>query len=898
MRSQIYGILGLMYTLAIGILLVVALVGTSKQFAWKSSAPLYKFSMIELSSNVQKVKTFLSEERVYAADKALFYVGAFGGYSTISDMSPKFDAKMCGCPSGSKLININGDSCSSTDKECYCENTSTGGFVQPNMCFGSGLDVKMLDKSFWTYIPEKYFVYWYNGTNEIPPKKKIKETAEEYLNSLFPIPDPIISIPLELLGVKMDFKYITKIDDFSDKYVDVEWIPIGENSLIFNFPFNHPFIEYMMKLAMKTKVKNNLFALYKKSANFVKNKKFNSVFNNPSKGILPIVIDENYVVNYTKEELGTYYCNYSTSDRPDGNPKCSVNSVNVNNLQPMVALVYYIDKNYWDTSPTYNTSNMGSNCSSCSSKPDYLSLNENDLEGSLPCTAEINSTIKDGYVVFRIDKFYGCQKNGNLNTNLTCMMCAIVSEINKDIGGQIKNTYTLQHSSWEYENSLSDKNYAIKMVPLEKFNISLNSIDTKTHVWKNKTFSAWITPPYNYLMNGSSGCNHIVKGGQVGADSICELNGFQKAEDCRSESPVNAVNWGYNVTKYPRTINCPSGFKKIDYIVCNNASGNTEINLNSKYGISVCGNETTSSTSGWINGSLLNQLKNNNVDGPILKKLGYACNVMGKELTGIHVKKETNHNITSPYLYSSSGTINNPIGGDVGAVLNITCKNEGNGGNEYTYNLSKTPLENSTYSRRHMLGFDYSGLTGNFNNTKDAKKFAKIYNYYKAAYGGNGSNIAFVFCRLYCGESCIPCSMWVTNDSSYSNKYAGYGRLNLNISSNSEFTYTYAIDEINCSSTIWPISSSSEIGFNSVVGINLTDVPLSFVDIYTPKNFANQTIVLKRICLENNGELLTVHFNDNGDTPGLLIDPGLNESTIQNVPSNSWKLSKIKCVIK
>ena len=166
MRSQIYGILGLMYTLAIGILLIVAMVGTSKQFSWQSSAPLYRFSMIALSSSMNKVKTFLQQERVYAVDRALFYTGAFGGYSTFHDLVPRINAKWCGCPSGTIKINKSGGSCTSSDKVCYCNNTSIGKLVQPNMCFvtdkGKKLDIGMIkDKKLWEMFTEKYFVYWY-----------------------------------------------------------------------------------------------------------------------------------------------------------------------------------------------------------------------------------------------------------------------------------------------------------------------------------------------------------------------------------------------------------------------------------------------------------------------------------------------------------------------------------------------------------------------------------------------------------------------------------------------------------------------------------------------------------------------------------------------------------------
>ena len=883
MRAQIYGILGLMYTLAIGILLVVALVGTSKQFTWHSSAPMYKLAMSELSVDVQRVRTFLSQERVYAADKALFYTGAFGGYSTFHDLVPKLDAKVCGCPPGAKEVNVNNNPCSASDTKCYCN--ESGKLVEPNMCFVSGnkrLDVGIINSSLWNVFPEKYFVYWYNKTPDIPSEEKIKNTSEEYMDYLFPLPDPRISIPLELLGVQMDFSYVTKIVNFSNDYVDIEWIPIGENSIILNFPLNHPIVNYMMKVAMRTKIRNNLFGLYKFSSNFVKNEKFNIIFDDVSKGILPTVIDENYVINYTKKDIGSYYCNYSTSDRPQTKYVCSMKKVNVNNLKPMVALVYYVDKYYWDSNPgsAYYTPKMGNGCGSCKKPTNYLSLSETDLNKSLPCTAEINSTIKNGIVQFRIDKFYGCENNNNLNTNLTCMMCAIVSKMNKDVGGS-KVDITTSTSTWKYENSLSNEDYAIKMLPLEKFNITLNNVEVKTHNWTYTSFAANVTPPYNYWMKGE-GCNNIVNGGQAGADSICEINGFQKAENCYSKSPVNPVKWGYNVTGL-RQITCKSGYRKIDKVTC----GNGVINLNSDYGFSVCGKLTGS---GWISGELFNKLKQDPEDGPIIQNLSYACEVKGKTLTGILVKKMSTSNHTSPYLYLGGSTSPMNVGGDYGTIVNITC-NSSSG--SHTSNL-KSPLIDS--SENKTLGVDYSGLNGNFSSTSSFSKIETIYD-------GKGYDFASVYCKLKYGKDWSPKSMWVTNDTSYNNYKTYPGKLNLNVSSGGT-TYNYAIEALNCSGTTLYCSNyercgstySTGVGFTDVVGIKLDEVPFSMVSIYQPDNFANQREIFRRIC--PNKDLLAVHFNDSAKAPYLIIDTGKNGGSLGTITDNDYQLDKITCVIK
>ena len=836
MKSQIYGILGLMYALALGILIIVALVGTSKQFTWQSSAPMYKFSMIMLSSNMQKVKAFLSQERAYSVDKAAFYTGAFGGYSTFSDLVPKMNPKICGCPQGSTLKNSGGN--------YYCED-SNGNPVQPNSCFisdGKKLNVKMIAPKLFVYIPEKYFVYWYNGTDIVPPDKKIINTTEQYMTYLFPVPDPRIVVPLKLLGAKLDFQYVAKITNFSNEYIDVEWIPIGTDSIVLNFPQNHPFLNYMVKIAFKTKVKNNIISLYDKAKEFVEQKGFNSVFDNASVGVLPTVIDENYVTGYTKDKVGFYYCNYSTSDRPDGNPKCSIDEVDVNNLKPMVALVYYVDKYYWNNTPTsqYYTNNMGSSCGSCS-KPEYLTLDENDLENALPCTAEINSTINHGLIIFRINKFYGC------NDVLKCMMCAITSNLNEKVGGKINNN--------EYTNAMSDENYTIKMVPLQMFNLTLNNVDDTAMSWTKTYFSRWINVSH-YAMSSSTGCGNIVNGGQVAADSICLKHGFQKAEECASSGHSNSVKkWEYNISRYREISSIPSGYFKIDQIACKNGNGFAYVDIKDSDGkFSVLGKITFRGGDYHVSPNEMDFVRkdNNNV-----WKLNYIC--------------EAENSNSSDYV--KSVYLSNSNGASIGNI-NITNSSKNTGTGHY--------LENITCSD----GNNYS--TGFYWDAWGKKGYHEITD--KSTFSG-GKDWANLFCQIKLNHINAYATHYYIDDT---NQNRSTPVLNMDMSSS---LHKFSIDEIVCNSgELYALTGAS---FKKVINaydlhINTIWIPFDAIDLYQPQNFVGQKIALDRICYEHGyGAPVWVKRNDSAGSPYLIYDAGKSNTNIAG-----YVLNEIKCDIK
>ncbi len=845
MKGQIYGILGLMYTLAIGILLVVALVGTSKQFMWQSSAPLYRFSLGMLSLNLEKVKAFMSQERAYAVDRAAFYTGAFGGYSTFNDLVPKISANICGCPSG--YSPIEGD-------DLHCKDSS-GNTVQAKSCFiydGKKLYVGKINESYWTTFPEKYFVYWVydddsTEVSQVPNKDKIKETLVGYMTKLFTLPDPRIVIPLEVLGANINFKYAADIQNISGSYIDVVWVPIGMDSIIINFPSIHPFINYMMKVSVSSHVRNNIYSLYERSRSFVNNREYDTIFSNPSKGILPTVIDENYVTGYYKSGVGSFNCNYTTDvEYPNGgNFTCSSNSVNVNNLGPIKALIFYVDTHYWDDQSwsKYYIGKMGEGCDSCK-KPNYLKLDESTLEGDLPCTAEIVSNISKESVVFRINKFYGkCEDNNDVD--IKCMMCAIISKINKDIGGGNVVEQTSAGKTWYYRNVFTNKNFTIKIFPLQKFNLTLEGFELESYNWKNDTFSTWI-PVSHYEMSGSS-CSNIVNGGQAGADSICAWNGFSKAVDCKSDIYGNCWIWNYNITKGPSVSN--SNYYAINAVQCED--GKYDINDSQGNKFSVLGKIKSGGIT-LTRKEISNSVDDSNWD--TIKLLDYACKAeYGSKYIATNYTVEIGENngytfgsgmdiisgIGEPYYNCYAQKIN-CSGNVIDTNFNWTvhsCDDEGNWSNNWS-NLSGGHMWANWFCYFH----DYNDATGFYVNKSGSGSYdPKLDMNMSAPITGNAK-----ITSIYCNDS---------------NHLIILGSTHTSVTGDEPLTF------------------------------NLSYYPKEFIEVYQPDNYANQTEILNRICPNKN--LVGYYLNLNSHSGNLILDIGRSGGSTTN-----YCLTEIRCAIK
>ena len=122
-QAQVYGLSSFIYALAIAVVLLVSLIGMSKEFETKSHAATYEGNAVIVSRTAENVKKILEEERRYALDKSLYFTGAYGGSDSFGDSQKR--------------------------------------------SWGTGCGTK--DNTMLTYLPEKQIPYWYSsGTNCVP----------------------------------------------------------------------------------------------------------------------------------------------------------------------------------------------------------------------------------------------------------------------------------------------------------------------------------------------------------------------------------------------------------------------------------------------------------------------------------------------------------------------------------------------------------------------------------------------------------------------------------------------------------------------------------------------------------------------------------------------------------
>ena len=540
MKSQAYGVLGLMYAVAIGVLLIIAVVGTSKQFNYQSSASMYKLWLTILSSNVQKIKMFLQQERAYAVERALFFTSAFGGHS-FEDFIPIRNGSVCGC--------INGYTPDTNSGACV----SSEGYYYP-ICYkdrytGKIFNVTYIPKEYYSTIPEKYVAYWVTDNGyAIPSWDEVANNVRKNIQMLFPIPDPALTAPLSMLGSQMNFRYDAYIWNFTKNEIDVKWIPLGQDKITIAYPdIYHPKIYYSFGLSLVSFIKTDFYALYLWTVEFVKGKEYQTGFEKMNSS-LPMAIDENFVVNYTNS-LGIHYCNYTTSETPVDSQKCSTIKQPINNLGPIRALVYYTLNHY--SLHEWTCANVGITEGTCSY---YKDVPFDEPTTTTPiCKLEVHPTLVDGKIRLYGVKFYGWCTSGTTAANaMKCAMCYVLSNLSDTLNPYVK--------------SISDNNYSVKLLPLSNFNLTLDSTSISTYVWTNKTFVTWININ-PYLASGDT----IKYGERPALDSLCELNGFTA-----STGKVRTVNsycdiWGYNVVRGDKVYVTASYPLNITELVCNNS---------------------------------------------------------------------------------------------------------------------------------------------------------------------------------------------------------------------------------------------------------------------------------------------------------------------------------------
>jgi len=267
-RSQVYGLSAFIYAIAIAIILIIGLIGLSKEYDLKSAAGLYRFDSVLTTKTAEILKKIMDQERGYAVDKSLFITGAFGGYS------PDVD-----------LINGCGSSCNSY----YC---APGCF--PNVKSSSGPCGAIINDI--TYMGEKIVPRWnYYGKICTPSiDYMISKTFMEFASQRFLNPsDLLVNAMSAATQSPLNLQYQMQLNSINDTsgIIETSWYSPSQAEIVLKVPADNPIIEYSFKPFVHIYSNTNFFKIYRAAALFAEQSTLgNLLLSNPT--VVPTIIDE------------------------------------------------------------------------------------------------------------------------------------------------------------------------------------------------------------------------------------------------------------------------------------------------------------------------------------------------------------------------------------------------------------------------------------------------------------------------------------------------------------------------------------------------------------------------------------------------------------------------------
>lgn len=190
-KAQLYGLSIFIYSIAIAIILIIGLVGLTREIEVYSHAGLQRHQAMTLTKNAEMIRTLIDQERSYAVDRALFYTGAYGGYST-GDLLEDGDAS-CGV----RVMNIE-------------------------------------------HVGEKEVPYWINANSDcVPTDRKVREVFTQYL-SFFEMPkEDVADAVFGVTGTELP-PYNFNVLTFGSGVVQTIWYPATISFIQFEFgDFNY-----------------------------------------------------------------------------------------------------------------------------------------------------------------------------------------------------------------------------------------------------------------------------------------------------------------------------------------------------------------------------------------------------------------------------------------------------------------------------------------------------------------------------------------------------------------------------------------------------------------------------------------------------------------------------------
>ena len=230
-KAQLYGLSIFIYSIAIALVLIIGLVGLSRDITVYSHAGLQRHQSMSVVKNAETLSTLMSQERAYAVDRALFYTAAYGGHSTSDFLDGAEDSP--------------------------CE------VVEVSIPF----------------LGEKELPYWYHKSKncDIPDANKLENVFRIYADGFFVSPRAEVLQAVRSISNVGGFReyklYMENFEENLEKgFIETRWAPsFGEGRITLNVPFNDPDIIYSTPIYSHLKQETRFYEIYEESKEFVEN---------------------------------------------------------------------------------------------------------------------------------------------------------------------------------------------------------------------------------------------------------------------------------------------------------------------------------------------------------------------------------------------------------------------------------------------------------------------------------------------------------------------------------------------------------------------------------------------------------------------------------------------------
>ena len=361
----------------------------------------------------------------------------------------------------------------------------------------------------------------------------------------------------------------------------------------------------------------------------------------------------------------------------------------------------------------------------------------------------------------------------------------------------------------------------MKMLPLKPFNLTLDSINTKSNFnWNEDSFEKTFTVDYCY--NSFSQKDNY----WASADSICESKGFRYAVKVQPSDSRGCYPFNYNVAF---GVANPNSGSAVTELVCRNSSGAFIFK-------NVADEQLKIKAEGNYNSGVWLKLSDDpfiltHISG--LLEAEYVCKVFSYDTTNgikkVHLIYGTGKDIDSLKVVKGDSLKEN------GYVDKINCTNADGGNTTVSIGWNWTvwyPYENNK-------GWDASewGLVG-------------------------GKVLANAFCDLdYMSGSHATAIHYIMDSKADANKPL------INVTYKSQSGETgIVIDEVECTdgSEYYLDDPSPYFEGNAPAYVGNNPYPKELINIYTPEHYANQTELLRRLC--GNDKLFGYVFDPNTHT--------------------------------